>query len=423
MTNQDTTESAARQALSLYRPEALEAMALKQGISGQPVISPTPAIQLLVLTLLLMTVTVLALATSGRYSSKTQVSGYLEHVQPATRLRAQQAGEVHRLLVRNGDFVAAKQPLLILRPASMSHSGSRLQQDMLELLADHQEDREAANATLERQFELERLKLLEARGSLNARLLHTRELLKLERSKAVLLGHKQTALQELHEQGHLGVLDWLEVQTEVLNSGQQLASLQSRVEQLQSDLLINEKELEERQLAGLLERETAMSAVVSLEQQRLQLRASTELVVRAPADGVVQLLQVYPGQELIQGQVMLMVRAQEVRLRAVLAVPASAAGRVYPGQEIELEVTAFPQAGYGTLSALVTSVSDQAQLPQDWLAPIAVTEPSYLVHVSFVPSAVAANIHLKAGMTLLAYLPDTPRSLFSWLLGPALRVL
>lgn len=416
-------EEAEEAAAGLYRPEALKAMAEKHGISGSAVISPAPANQLLVLILLLMVVAALAFAASGRYASKTRVSGYLEHVNPPARLRAQQSGEVQQLLVKNGDQVKKGQRLLILRPASMSRSGSSTQQEMLELLARHQAGREAVNKNLDRQLELELIQLTEERDGLHKRLVQTRELRLLEERKAELLARRLAALQAMHTEGHLSDLEWTRMQEEVLNSEQQLASLGIQLSQLASSLAISERELEARQLAGLARRETAADAVVSLEQQQLQLLADTQLVVRAPADGIVRLLQVHPGQELIAGQLMLMIGPPGVRLMAVLAVPASAAGKVYPGQKIELEVSAFPKASYGTLKALVVQVSGQVQLPGDWLAPIAVAEPSYLVKASLIQSAVPANMHLKADMTLSARLSDQPRSLFSWLLGPALQVL
>jgi membrane fusion protein (multidrug efflux system) len=110
-----------------------------------------------------------------------------------------------------------------------------------------------------------------------------------------------------------------------------------------------------RSLAGLLaQRDTAGVQVKRLEVERAR------HTVRAPIDGVLGQVRVpQMGSVVAAGQTVAVVTPEtELQLVADFA-PATAIGRVRPGQRAHMRVTGFPWTQYGMLDATVAAVSSE----------------------------------------------------------------
>jgi multidrug efflux pump subunit AcrA (membrane-fusion protein) len=103
-------------------------------------------------------------------------------------------------------------------------------------------------------------------------------------------------------------------------------------------------------LQGQREREAVQRQVLALEDQ-----SATKLV--APGGGMVAGVLVQHGDSVAAGQRLLTVFEPDSELQAFLYISADDAGRIQPGQRIELQLHAFPYQLYGTLSADVLAVS------------------------------------------------------------------
>lgn len=100
------------------------------------------------------------------------------------------------------------------------------------------------------------------------------------------------------------------------------------------------------------------SAVVAVHRIEVELDRHT---LRAPIDGVLgQVRAPQVGSVVAQGQTVAVVTPQtELQLVADFA-PATAVGRVHPGQRASMRVSGFPWTQYGMLSATVAAVSSEA---------------------------------------------------------------
>ncbi len=94
---------------SLFRPEVLQKQ--QHRLTGNiNLVQPAPLRWLTAILVSLVTVAMLFLVT-GQYSRKQQVSGVLQPQAGVIRLQLQTSGVVSRLLVRDGQQVAAGAPL------------------------------------------------------------------------------------------------------------------------------------------------------------------------------------------------------------------------------------------------------------------------------------------------------------------------
>jgi membrane fusion protein len=106
-----------------------------------------------------------------------------------------------------------------------------------------------------------------------------------------------------------------------------------------------------------------------------------------------------------------------------LQVPTRAAGFLALGQEVKLQVDAFPFQRFGTITARISGLPVAVSRPQGDAG--AKAEPVYLVTAKIQDPTVRAfgSKHmLQPGMTFTASIVTAKRSLFEWLFEPLLAV-
>jgi len=158
-----------------------------------------------------------------------------------------------------------------------------------------------------------------------------------------------------------------------------------------------------------------------IEQQRLQLQAAQNVVVRAPADGVVSSLIARVGQNVTAQSPLVSILPKGSVLQARLLVPTRAIGFVHAGEPVRLRYSAFPYQQFGLYSGTVRKVSRSIVVPGELHLPVQLKKPYYLVTASLAEPYVRAygkRLPLTAGMTLSADIVLNRERLYEWILRP-----
>jgi membrane fusion protein len=189
-----------------------------------------------------------------------------------------------------------------------------------------------------------------------------------------------------------------------------------------------ELDLEMRQLRSAAERTAAEGLIRGLEsdaqRERLERqlnRVSIDQVQRvfAPRDGKVLRIGIATGAVVVAGQSLLALAADDGQWEAWLYVSAREAGLLQSGQEIELKLDAYPHQIFGTVSAVVVSVTRLAVLPNEVRVPITIAGAVFEVRAKLngvVGEALSTDTLPGIGASVTADIVRQRYRLYQWLL-------
>lgn len=360
----------------------------------------------------------------AEYARKEQVPGYVTPSLGAAEVFPSRRGVVSRVHVSLGERVVAGDPLFsIAEQAELPEGGAlsgamaeRLKSQMAHIAA----EREGSLSVFDRRFEgLEHNTLTTQRS-----LLAVDERLVLMRERLTLAEASAAARSKLVAQRVLALEQLRQAQAEVLRAKLALKRLES-----------DHRDLEDRLPALRLQREelTAEKARhqaafdIRLEQLRtrlLELEAQRALIMVAPIDGTVALLQLATGQPASPQRPAVTIVPEGATLEARLLIPSQARGFVEPGQRVRLKFDAFPHQRFGAPGGVVTEISEAAVAGHHLIAPVTASQPVYLASVELDGDHIDAygrRNPLEPGMTLSADVILGKQRLISWLLEPLLR--
>ena len=375
-------------------------------------------------------------------SGRTVVDSRTKVVQPS------ETAVVRRILVRDGQQVAAGQPLIELdatgAAADRSKAGDALLNARLAALrlqamatavdAGHApvfaaaDDLPAARVEAERALALSQYDALQARRqSLQASIaqrqaeLHTTEAAigpMAESARITTLRAEDYG--RLGEGNFVGRHDYLLREQERIAAERDLAAQRNRANEIRSALLAAREEL--RVLVTDFRQQTLDGLRVAQEQIG---QAAPELAkagqrdrlmtLRAPVAGTVQQLAVHTeGGVVTPAQALLAVVPSEEALEIEASVLNKDIGFVRPGQQVTVKVESFPYTRYGYLTGKVTSISHDAA--QDEKLGLVFPARIHLERSSLQIDGVKVN--LSAGMTLSAEIKTGKRRVLDYLLSP-----
>jgi membrane fusion protein len=114
------------------------------------------------------------------------------------------------------------------------------------------------------------------------------------------------------------------------------------------------------------------------------------------------------------------------KIEAELLTPSRAIGFIEPGQEVQLQLQAFPYQRFGLVHGRVKSISSTVMGPSEISIPgLAIQEPVFRVRVALVHEFIDAygKIYpLQPGMLLSAEIVFDRRTLLQWLFDPLYAV-
>jgi len=402
----------------LFRPEVMQRQ--QHRLTGNiNLMQPAPVRWLTLLLVGIVVVTVIYLIT-GQYSRKQQVSGVLQPEAGVIRLQLQTSGVVSRLLVHDGEQVAAGAPLAEI---SSQRFGQQQAELSATLLAQGQQIREKLQnekAQLLTQQQLALRLVGSDIHNLQAQLTELAAQQQMLIARLKLNAEQLSRLQTLSGSGFISALELNRQQDLLLSLQQQDKAMQAQMLQLQQQLV------SQQNLAASLpaQHQQALSAleqqIVQQDSRLAELAHQQKSVLTAPVAGTVSTLQLKAGQQVQAGQLALSLLPENPQLEAVLYLPTAAVGFVAAGQQARLRYHAYPYQRFGIFTGTVLEISETVLLPTD-LPELNLAGPSFRVRVALPAQSVLAyqkSLPLKAGMTLDADLVTEQRSLWQWLFDP-----
>lgn len=410
--------------MQLFRPEVIEGRR-QEWLGRIQLIRP---VSLAVLTAL-VAVTAVAVATYlslGEYTRKARVSGYLVPDRGVIRLVPPQAATVVERHVVEGQAVKQGEVLFVL---SMERATLR---------GDTQAAVQASLAARERS--------LQATSQQQARLLQTqtaalqRQIVDmrqeqsqieaeagLQRQRLAMAQRTQAQWESLRKDNFMSEAQVSAKAEEVLGLAAQLKRLERQAAAQQREIGSLEAQLRELPLRtqaaqGEVERDLAIVAQRAAESQ-----SQTQIVVRAPQDGVVTAVVAERGQPATPGVALASLLPADTRLQAHLFAPSSAVGFVRAEQAVQMRYQAYPYQKFGLQGGQVLQVS-RTPLQASELAGLslpATNEPLYRITVALDRQAVQAYGQAQAlapGMQLDADVLLDRRRLIEWIFEPVLSV-
>lgn len=148
---------------------------------------------------------------------------------------------------------------------------------------------------------------------------------------------------------------------------------------------------------------------------------SSGALITAPVTGQVIVAEAREGMVASADSTLFVVAPTEGQLQARMLVPSRAVGFLQPGQEVRLQMDAFPFQRFGSVTARITQISGAALLPGQIDVPLTFAEASYLVDAELITTTLTAYgqlAQIENGMQFSADIVIDRRNLIEWLLDP-----
>jgi membrane fusion protein len=335
------------------------------------------------------------------------------------KVKAPRSGRVERLPVRNGDTVLAGQ--VILRLSGMQRAPDRepelaariasLRRELM--LLDDAAARQAETAAVRARLNRRRLELIGER---------------IEAAKAEAGNRQEQAAIAAARADRIGRLAAAQAiaadaaadsETTVLSSRASQLAAEQRVLALRDERLTVEQQLVEGvATTAAFERESGARREAILRQIATSELQST-LEITAPRGGVVSGLAVRVGEVVAGGDVVMTVHEPGSRVEARLFLSPDNAGMIRVGQQVELQLLAYPHQFFGTQRAVVTAISTVALPPEQTGADVPLQGPVFVVRARLARSEILVRRRswpLPPGTAFQADLVRARWPLYRWLL-------
>ncbi len=385
---------------TLFRENAV--LSLKTEDFGKTRTGGLPEIWMVCCVVMSVLVTAIVYVGSSEYVRKIPVSGYLDS-NHAKQVIASNLGQLTELLVAEGDQVEAGQQLgrLIALDAS---------EEIVKITESEKDHWLGIRGSIQKQHRHEQKKLASRLRQIKAIHALVSKDLGLQENKVVHLDTQLLKTSTLKEKGYISNLDWINFQTALITEKQKLNRLQQEKLKLSQQLLALKADVDSLSIETsqqLTEVDLQLSAIT--KQQLHQERQESQQLI-APISGTVTRIDASPGDTLKPGETVLYVGAEYPELSGTLVVPSHASGFLTIGQELQLEVDAFPSEEHGRLSAILVQLSNHNlssnPLRTSYLARLQISEKGF------------EELDLKPGMNFSSNIPVARKTIFAWALDP-----
>lgn len=375
---------------------------------------------------------IVLLLVFASYTRKAHITGWLMPEQGLVRIAAPQPGVVTRVYIAEGTEVHQGQPLLALSAEMESLALGATQERVARGLA----ARHSSYAEERRQQKLlmnQQTNALAARArALRTELGQIDRELELQQSRLRFAEQSEARQRELRQRGFVSIAQLEQAQEATIDQAAKLRALErTRM------TVTREKMAVEGELADLPVRFQARIAEIDrnmaeLAQQQAEAEARREIVLTAPAPGVVTAIQAERGGRVATSVPLLSIVPSNAVLEAQMFSSGRAIGFIRPGQHVLMRYHAYPYQKFGQYEGIVSTISrtaiNPAELPPVFAGLSALyggNEPVYRISVRPASQAVLAYgtpTPLQAGMRVDADVVIERRRLIEWMFEPLFTI-
>jgi membrane fusion protein len=372
--------------------------------------------------LLALLISAIAFLFLGSYARVETVAGQVEPDLGAAQIVPSRAGIITSIAVKEGDRVSSSSPLVSIRVEEMGRTGGTGPTQVLTALGEQDSQLSAQERSTLAGAGATRQRFAAQIGGLRAETAALDQQIQTQRRLVDVAQGDYDRSQTIAAKGFLSKRDLQTREETLLGRQQQLSSLSQVRADKQASLIEASRAIEE---AGQTAQATAAGIAgdrASVAQRRFDVEASRGYTLTAPIAGAVTAVTARIGQSAQSNAPLMTIVPTGAKLEAQLYVPTQAVGFLMVGQEVRLQVDAFPYARFGSVPAVIEKISSAAI---NRAIANGQSEPVYLVVASIkVPKIYAfGRFHrLQPDMTLTARIVTERRSLAEWLFEPILAV-
>ncbi|MFK7996285.1 MAG: HlyD family secretion protein [Granulosicoccus sp.] len=408
---------------SLFRKEAMQQE--NQPLEGSLLIAASPRATVLTLIAFVFSLCTIAFLCLGEFNRKANVQGYLSPDKGLVKVFPQVMGTVLERRVEEGMSVRKGQVLAVISTERGSLQVRDANGEAIRYLKERQESLESELSSQLNLDVLRKAAIVSRSASLADELKQLESAIQTFKLRMRNASRESDRFEGLKESGFVA-------STELYRQQDNLMELRGRLQVLERDriaLLGRQQALDTEIARGDLDsrskQETLKRRIIELDQQRAEYQTNNEIVVAAPADGIVTTILIQPGQQTRRDAPLLSIIPQGALMEARLLVPSHAIGFITPGQDVALRYAAFPYQRFGHYRGVVDSIARTLLLPGDVDLPTPLTSPAYLVTVALEEQSVTAyeqEFPLQAGMSLDGDVLLDRRSILQWMFDPLLSL-
>lgn len=407
----------AEQTEPLFREQAL--VSVRQRWFG-PVTLVTPPSMRLAVSVACLVIAMLGTAVASiQIPDRVRTIGVLMPADGLLKVKAPRSGRVEHLPVANGDGVRPGQVLLRLSgsqraPEREPEPAARIESLRRELrLLEDAVERQAGLAETSERLTRRRLGLTGQRVAAAQAEVRTRiKQATITAARADRIGRLAAANAIAEDAAEDSVAAVLLTEAARLAAEQRVLALRDERLRIEQQLAQDRDGLARIMLDYGTRREALLRQIAVSELQ-------SAVEITSPGSGVVSGLTARVGEDIAAGDVLMTVYAPDSRLEAQLFVSPDNAGMISVGQRVELQLKAYPHQLFGTLGAVVTSISDVVLAPDEVDANLLLTGPVFVVRARLGHGAIRAGERswpLPPGTSFQADLVRARWPLYRWLL-------
>ncbi len=359
----------------------------------------------------------------GHFSRRESVSGELVPSLGLLNVTSSTAGTVGQTYVKVGDHVSAGQALLAVSGDVDNPGVGLIDALVIQSLQSQKTLLQEELADQDRVTSVQTTDLKDKLVSLEAQLTETQGQLAIQGEE---VATTQAVLEKFTQTGAGGFVSGLQMQQQkniVFTAQAQLKQLQRDRDQLAEQIDDTRQQLRQLPLTSATQRHETEAKLADIQQSLARTAGQQEIVLRAPAAGIVSAMIVDPGEAVSTGQPVVSITPQGARLVAQLLVPSSSIGFLRPHSHLKLRYDAFPYQEFGQAGGTVTSISSSALTPSEvaGLDEKRTDDPLYMVNVALDRQSVDVDgqpQQLRAGLKLEASVMLDRRRLIQWVFAP-----
>jgi membrane fusion protein len=406
----------------LFRPEAV--VHATRRLSGDVVLVAPLSLRLIGLLLTAVVFAAILFASLATYARRANVTGWLVPDQGFIRATTPAAGLIAHLLVREGDVVEEGQQLAEVRVAAEiagGNAGAAVAQGLRDEAAAIKARSEAQIAKLEAEVPQTQTRL----DNLQVELTQLEQQASLQERRVALADNAVNEV-EAAAAGSIARREIEQRRSAALAARQELVSLQRQAVAITRERADLAARLKIIPIEITETKAQTEAAEASLKQRASEAEQRRAVLVLAPIAGRIAALPVAAGQPIAANATLAVITPVASKLEAELLAPSRAAGFIEPGQEVQLQLHAFPYQRFGVVPGAVKTVSTTVLGPNEISIPgLSIQEPVFRVHVTLSRAAIDAygkSYPLQPGMLLNADIVFDRRTLLQWLFDPLYAV-
>jgi membrane fusion protein len=399
---------------------------------GTVLLAPSLPLRFVALLAALATFAVVGLLVFGEYTRTARVSGWLVPQQGLLRIYATQPGVVARLHVEEGAPVRAGKPLIELSSEVQSGAARGTQEEISRQLEVRRKTLLDDLALQERLFADRAKDLAERVATLRSEMESLKRETVLQRERVALVQAYADGRKDLLKRGLITAPSVQGAEENRLAQAANLLALERKSTTTARDLLTLEGELRDLPLTKQTKLAEIQREIATLDQETATTDARRRIVIPAPLDGTVAMMQAEVGGRADGAAPLLSIIPAGSKLEAHLFSPGRAIGFVRKGQRVRLRYRAFPYQKFGQYEGVISRISRSALTPADLRQELStlsglvdVTEPVYRIVVELESQTVrayGAAVALTPGMQLDASIAIETRTLAEWMFEPLFTV-